>query len=922
MTAPIPSAGSYATARTDVGPVGGDASVVSIETSDLRSGDLGSTPGPFPAAGGTFAGFHLVEELGRGAFGRVFLAHQGELSGRPVAVKIARDIFGESQKLAQLQHANIVPIYSYHRSGPWQAVCMPYLGRTTLAGVLAILSDRNYLPQSGRELKSTLARQGSVTVPEDAGSDPAVASAGAGPAPAATAGWDRLDDLSYADGALWLAGQLADGLAHAHRRGILHCDLKPANVLLTDDGRAMLLDFNLAEDVKTRAATDRAAVGGTLPYMAPEQLRLIVDRTGRLDDRADVFALGVVLYELLTGRHPFPRRPGPFREVAKVMLADRLGPPPDPRAINPAIPPAAAAIVRRCLAPNRDDRYRLAEHVREDIDRHLSDRPLKYAPNPSVRERLVKWTRRHPRLSSAGSVATLAATVLVGTVVAWSAAADRAKTLDARARFADHRTRFAAAQLFLDDRNQSRGHLGEGRQKLDDLLAHYGVGADEAWRTADAVRRLSAADREQLQADVGETYFRLAELGYLEARGLPDGEERTTWLARADAWHEMAARVGGDRIPVALTVQRAALDAARERKPARVPDAAAAATARDLALVGGQLAKAGRHRDALVPLQRATLLDPTDFSAWFVRGTTHLALEQNELAAMCFGAGLALRPDFAPAWRNRGLALSRLRFFDRAVDDFDRAVALAPDRAETYLQRAAAKDKQGNPAGAEADYSVALALGSAPVRAYFLRADVRDRRGDPVGARADRDEGLRHVPGDELSWVARAEVQVETDPTAALSDVEQALEINPLSLPGLQMKAHILAERLHRDADAVKVLDRAVELFPDAVEVRAGRGVLHARSGDRAAAHRDAKDALLLDGNAPNLYQVGCIYALTAKSNPADKADAFRHLWAGLKTGFGLDLVDADADLDGVRSDPEFLRLVERAKALRAARGR
>ena len=78
----------------------------------------------------------LVEELGRGAFGRVFLARQGDLADRPVALKVGDRLFGESQTLAQLQHTNIVPIYSLHRAGPFQAVCMPYFGRTTLADVL------------------------------------------------------------------------------------------------------------------------------------------------------------------------------------------------------------------------------------------------------------------------------------------------------------------------------------------------------------------------------------------------------------------------------------------------------------------------------------------------------------------------------------------------------------------------------------------------------------------------------------------------------------------------------------------------------------------------------------------------------------------------------------------------------------------
>ncbi len=109
-----------------------------------------------PKVGQAFLNFELIALLGRGAFARVYLAKQGELADRPVALKISRRSRDESQTLAQLQHTNIVPIYSVHRSGSFEAVCMPYYGALTLADVLKPLREQRKLPASGKSLADTL----------------------------------------------------------------------------------------------------------------------------------------------------------------------------------------------------------------------------------------------------------------------------------------------------------------------------------------------------------------------------------------------------------------------------------------------------------------------------------------------------------------------------------------------------------------------------------------------------------------------------------------------------------------------------------------------------------------------------------------------------------------------------------------------
>jgi tetratricopeptide (TPR) repeat protein len=216
------------------------------------------------------------------------------------------------------------------------------------------------------------------------------------------------------------------------------------------------------------------------------------------------------------------------------------------------------------------------------------------------------------------------------------------------------------------------------------------------------------------------------------------------------------------------------------------------------------------------------------------------------------------------------------------------------------------------------DLTAALKLGAPATQVYFLRSQLRESAGDRDGAKRDLRECLRSKPSGEVAWLARGYARIATDLSGALADFDEALKLNPRSLVGLQNKAHVLG-RLGRNEEAVRVLDRAVELYPDFVHARSGRGVYLARLGQREAAHKDAEISLDKDRQPLTTYQVAGIYALTSRTNRDDRREALRLLSSALLKDFGLlNLLEIDKDLDPIRKDAEFAKLVDRAQALRA----
>ena len=265
----------------------------------------------WPRAGERVMGFEVIDEIGRGAFARAYLCREPGVGDRQVVVKLAQAGAAEAQMLGQLDHPHIMPIHSVQEEPVTglTAICMPFRGRSTLQDVL----DLAFAEGGPAPCRAAVILQA---------------------ARSRSCGIDRCQQVAetsrfrtregYVTSVLRLALQMADALRHAHSRGILHGDLKPSNVVMSMEASPLLVDFNLAQ--RPGAASSR--IGGTLPYMAPEQLALVLQWqaaeqlprnsivSGAVspdlasvhptpDARADVFAWGVLVWELLTGTLPW-----------------------------------------------------------------------------------------------------------------------------------------------------------------------------------------------------------------------------------------------------------------------------------------------------------------------------------------------------------------------------------------------------------------------------------------------------------------------------------------------------------------------------------------------------------------------------------------------------------------------------------------
>ena len=670
----------------------------------------------YPTAGDTIGGFRLIEDLGRGARGRVYLATETDLSSRPVVLKLTPLDGAEHLLLARLQHTNIVPVYSVS-DDPTRRVrvlCMPYFGRATLASALLALADVPLAARTGQQIVSVIDQQ-------NAALDEV--------APGAAA-LQMLSQVSYVEAACWIVASLADALQHAHEHGLVHLDVKPSNILLASDGQPMLLDFHLAREPLRPGVELPDRLGGTPGYMPPEQLAAMRSLsssqplTQPVDARADIFALGTVLHDLLAKSCPSDPTLQRDRALQDASAASLIAPanrhPASLRQLNPHLSVGLADIIAKCLATNPDDRYATAAALADDLRRHLTDLPLLGAPNRSWTERWHKWRRRHQHaVRVAGLWLMVLVAITAGLAAAWLQVRQRTdQAVQAlslgRTQLEEHQT--AAALATFEGALQMVEQVPYRRELADQLRRQIADtrrlrAVEQLRQVADQVRvqygsTIPASQRPDQLASLCEEFW--SKRSQIVASLSVNSESRvaTDLLDIAIAWADLQVRLAPES--ELSTARRAALRTLDEAEQMFGPspvlefqrhlflneiDETSAnltlpcRTAWDHYALGRALLNLGQTEPAAAHLRTAVTLDPSGLWPNFTLGLCAHRLNRHDEAIACFSVCIGAAPPLAAPYYNRALSHRARGETHLAERDFAQARKLDPALAEAHHNR-------------------------------------------------------------------------------------------------------------------------------------------------------------------------------------------------------------------------------------------
>jgi serine/threonine-protein kinase len=642
-----------------------------------------------------------------------------------------------------------------------------------------------------------------------------------------------------------LVATLAEAIQVAHQGGIVHRDLKPGNILLSADGTPKITDFGLARRLEGDAALTQTGVPvGTPSYMAPEQARA---QTHVIGPAVDVYALGAILYDLLTGRPPF-RGETPAETILQVIAQD----PVSLSRLNAKVPRDLETICLKCLHKDPRRRYATATALADDLQRFLRSEPIAARP-AGLLERVGKWIRRRPGRAALLAASLLLMAALIG--MSWWLVALRAHDREAvEADFreaADHRdsARWLEARAVLDRAggrlagggpNDLVRRLDQSRHDLDlviqlnDIrlkrvtrgeLAFYKARANEAYTETFQQAGLGKVNDSpsHMAANIhaSAVHRALTAAVYDWAVCAPDKAQRG-WLM------EVARQTDGDTSDWHERILDAAVwdDPQALAKLAQTAPAASESVSLLLA-VGEQLKVMGRDSSPL--LKRVQRTHPADFWANLILGNA-LLLNAPQEAGGYYRAALAARPAAAVGYVAVGDALKRQNLLDDAIEYYEKARDRDPTYARAYSNLGVPLQALGRLDEAIDAYRKAVQLDPDYAWAHDNLANALKEKGRLDEAYDHYQQALRLDPHNlEIKTGARSVLIRQGRADEVLADWRKALEANPPEHDAWFGYAELCLflgqqEEYHRACRAL--LDRFGVTTDPAIAERVGRACL------------------------------------------------------------------------------------------------